>query len=110
MTALAAEGRGFCVLHLDPVRDPLDPERVLVPDESLWRRAEEFAARRAVTWWDRHPVFATREEADEYASLAPLRTEVLPVAYRPEPGREEEGWFDSFRSPHWFRVTDQSEA
>ncbi len=110
MTALPGEGTGFCVLHLDPVRDPLDPERVLVPDDGLWREAEEFARRRAVTWWDRQPVFTTRGEAEEYAALAPLRTEVVPVAYRPEPGSEEEGWFDSFRSPYWFRVIADPEG
>lgn len=101
------ENKGFCVLHLEPIRDPLEPERVLVPDAGLWSEAERYARERAVTWWDWHPVFTTREEAEEYADLAPLRTEVVAVSYRLEPGSEEEGWFDSFRSPYWFRVAGE---
>lgn len=98
--------RGFCVLHLEPRRLPDAPDGVRLPEEGEWETALAFAAERAVTWWDRNPVFARRQDAERYARLAPVATEVLPVEYTEEERDEEEGWFDSFRSPHRFRPAD----
>lgn len=96
--------QGFCILHLGMRRDPLDPGRVLVPESEEWMDAERFAAEHAVTWWDANPVFVTREEAEGYAWLAPIETTLVAVEYTAEEVTGEEGWFDSFRSPHRFRV------
>lgn len=95
---------GFCVLHLQPRRLPHDPEAVRLPAEGEWEVALAYAAERAVAWWDLNPVFPSRREAERYASLAPVETEVVPVEFTEERPDEEEGWFDSFRSPCWFRV------
>lgn len=91
-------------MHLRFTRDPVDQGYVLVPDQDAWGAAEAYAREHAVAWWDHNPVFPTREEADEYAWLAPVETETTPVEYSETEKSEEEGWFDSFRSPYWFRA------
>lgn len=96
--------RGYCVMHIELARDPRHPGCVLLPEEGEWETAAAFAADRAVTWWDRNPVFAGRDDAERYARLAPVETEIVPVEYAEEAQDEREGWFDSFRAPHWFRV------
>lgn len=97
---------GFCVMHLRLAGHPLDPDAVGTPTPEGWEAAERFAAEHAVTWWDHNPVFATRESAEEYAWLAPVETETVAVEISPVAMREEDGWFDSFRSSHWFRAVD----
>lgn len=95
---------GYCVLHLDMMRHPTDPARVESPEAAAWLEAEAFARERALTWWDFNPVFPDRQEAERYAWLAPVNTEIVAVEFSEEEQDEAEGWFDSFRSPHWFRV------
>ncbi len=96
--------RGYCVMHIELVRDPGAPGFILLPEEGEWETTAAFAADRAITWWDRNPVFTHRHEAEHYARLAPVETEIVPVEYTEEAQDEREGWFDSFRAPHWFRV------
>lgn len=98
---------GYCVMHLRMSRHPHDPRALRVPTADDWRAAEAYAAEHAVTWWDHNPVFAWREEADAYARLAPVETEIAPVEFVADAPPDEEGWFDSFRSPHWFRLAGQ---
>ncbi len=98
---------GYCVMHLTIPRHPADPSRLRVPTPEDWRAAEDYAADRAVTWWDHNPVFACQEEAERYALLAPVETDIAVVEYVADPPDEEEGWFDSFRSPHWFRLSPE---
>lgn len=96
---------GYCVFHLRLRRTGRDPGTAVLPTPEDWEAAQAYAAAHALTWWDWHPVFPTRIQAEEYARLAPLETEVVAVAIREEPpAAGEEGWFDSFRSPHWFRL------
>lgn len=92
-------------MHLRMAHHPLDPSLVRMPTAGEWAAAEEFAARHAATWWDLNPVFASRAEAETYAFLAPVETEIATVEYELDMA-EEDGWFDSFRAPHWFRVID----
>lgn len=94
---------GFCVMHLQIARHPLDPDVVRMPAPDEWEAAELFAAERALTWWDHNPVFAEQADAEEYAWLAPVEAEIVAVEISPVPMDERDGWFDSFRSPHWFR-------
>lgn len=96
--------RGFCVMHLQLARNPVDPNYVLVPDQDAWAPAEAYALEHTVAWWDHNPVFPTREEADQYAWLAPVETEIASVEYADTEQPAEDGWFDSFRSPYWFRT------
>lgn len=99
--------RGFCVMHLNIARHPLGTETVRLPAAEAWEEADRLAAEQAVAWWDHNPVFATREEAEEYAWLAPVETEIVAVHISPVPMSEADGWFDSFRSPWWFRVAEE---
>lgn len=91
-------------MHLRLARDPVDPAYVLVPDREAWSEAAAYAREHAVAWWDHNPVFSTRAEAERYTWLAPVETEIAPVEYSETQQSEEEGWFDSFRSPYWFRT------
>lgn len=102
--------RGYCVMHLRFARDPGEPAYVLVPGKQNWESAESYVDEHVVAWWDNNPVFATREEAERYAWLAPVETEIIPVEYSETPQSEDDGWFDSFRSPCWFRALDDPDG